>query len=32
MKGNIAELIKLIDDVLARKDVSRLRPEFTRAL
>jgi len=27
-----AELIKLIDDVLARKDVSRLRPEFTRAL
>ena len=27
-----AELIKLIDDVLARKDISQLRPEFIRAL
>jgi len=27
-----AEAIKLIDDVLAKKDMSRLRPEFTRAL
>ncbi|MFC1980817.1 radical SAM protein [Chloroflexota bacterium] len=27
-----AEVIKLIDDVLARKDMSRLRPEFIRAL
>lgn len=27
-----AEIIKLIDDILARKDMSRLRPEFTRAL
>jgi len=27
-----AEIIKLIDDVLAEKDMSRLRPEFTRAL
>ena len=26
------EIIKLIDDILARKDMSRLRPEFTRAL
>ena len=26
------ELIKLIDDVLAKKDISQLRPEFTRAL
>lgn len=27
-----AEVIKLIDEVLATKDMSRLRPEFTRAL
>ena len=27
-----AEIIKLIDDILARQDMSRLRPEFTRAL
>ena len=27
-----AEIIKLIDDVLAKKDMSQLRPEFTRAL
>jgi radical SAM superfamily enzyme YgiQ (UPF0313 family) len=27
-----AEVLKLIDDVLATKDMSRLRPEFTRAL
>jgi radical SAM superfamily enzyme YgiQ (UPF0313 family) len=27
-----AEVIKLIDDVLASRDMSRLRPEFTRAL
>jgi radical SAM superfamily enzyme YgiQ (UPF0313 family) len=27
-----AETIKLIDEVLAKKDMSRLRPEFTRAL
>ena len=27
-----AEIIKLIDEVLASKDMSRLRPEFTRAL
>ncbi len=27
-----AEVIRLIDDVLARKDMSLLRPEFTRAL
>ncbi len=27
-----AELIRLIDDVLAKKDMSLLRPEFTRAL
>ena len=27
-----AETIKLIDEVLASKDMSRLRPEFTRAL
>ncbi len=27
-----AEVIKLIDDVLAKKDMSQLRPEFTRAL
>ena len=26
------EIIKLIDDILARQDMSRLRPEFTRAL
>jgi radical SAM superfamily enzyme YgiQ (UPF0313 family) len=26
------EVIKLIDDVLANRDMSRLRPEFTRAL
>jgi len=26
------EIIKLIDDILTRKDMSRLRPEFTRAL
>lgn len=26
-----AEVIKLIDDVLAKKDMSRLRPEFSRA-
>lgn len=27
-----AELLKLIDDVLVNKDISRLRPEFIRAL
>jgi radical SAM superfamily enzyme YgiQ (UPF0313 family) len=27
-----AEVLKLIDEVLATKDMSRLRPEFTRAL
>ncbi|MDH5696455.1 MAG: radical SAM protein [Dehalococcoidia bacterium] len=27
-----AEIIKLIDDVLAKQDMSQLRPEFTRAL
>jgi radical SAM superfamily enzyme len=27
-----AEVIRLIDDVLAKRDMSRLRPEFTRAL
>lgn len=27
-----AEIIKLIDDVLAKRDMSQLRPEFTRAL
>ncbi len=27
-----AEIIKLIDDILVRQDMSRLRPEFTRAL
>ena len=27
-----AEVIKLIDDVLAKRDMSQLRPEFTRAL
>jgi radical SAM superfamily enzyme YgiQ (UPF0313 family) len=27
-----AEVVKLIDEVLATKDMSRLRPEFTRAL
>ena len=27
-----AEVIKMIEDVLTRKDMSRLRPEFTRAL
>jgi len=27
-----AEVLKLIDDVLAKKDMSQLRPEFTRAL
>jgi len=27
-----AEVIRLIDEVLAKKDMSRLRPEFTRAL
>jgi len=27
-----AEMLKLIDEVLAKKDMSRLRPEFTRAL
>ena len=27
-----AEVIKLLEDVLARKDMSRLRPEFIRAL
>ena len=27
-----AEVVELIDDVLAKKDMSRLRPEFTRAL
>jgi radical SAM superfamily enzyme YgiQ (UPF0313 family) len=27
-----AEIIRLIDEVLAKKDMSRLRPEFTRAL
>jgi radical SAM superfamily enzyme YgiQ (UPF0313 family) len=27
-----AEIVKLIDEVLAKKDMSRLRPEFTRAL
>ncbi|MCK4273393.1 MAG: hypothetical protein KAW90_00770, partial [Dehalococcoidales bacterium] len=26
------EVLKLIDEVLATKDMSRLRPEFTRAL
>jgi len=27
-----AEVLKLIDDVLAKRDMSQLRPEFTRAL
>ena len=27
-----AEMLKLIDEVLASKDMSRLRPEFIRAL
>ncbi len=27
-----AEIIKLLDEVLAKKDMSQLRPEFTRAL
>jgi radical SAM superfamily enzyme YgiQ (UPF0313 family) len=27
-----AEMLKLIDEVLAKRDMSRLRPEFTRAL
>jgi hypothetical protein len=27
-----AEKLKLIDEVLAKKDMSQLRPEFTRAL
>jgi radical SAM superfamily enzyme YgiQ (UPF0313 family) len=27
-----AEVIRLLDDILAKRDMSRLRPEFTRAL
>lgn len=32
LPGQKAEVLKLIDDVLAHKDMSRLRPEFARGL
>lgn len=32
LPGQKAEVIKLLDDVLTKKDMSRLRPEFIRAL
>lgn len=32
LPGQKAEAVKVIDDILAKRDMSQLRPEFTRAL
>jgi len=32
LPGQKAEVVKLIDDILAKRDMSQLRPEFARAL